>query len=87
MVDLVGPVRTHRQAGIGGPDRVITDLGVAVRVRTSPRVRTVRVALAGCGVVGGELVRRFQASREELAEPQAPGMFPGVETEAKPRNA
>jgi POT family proton-dependent oligopeptide transporter len=27
------------------------------------------------------------AGRDELAEPQAPGMFPGAETEAKPRNA
>lgn len=31
-------------------------------------VRTVRVALAGCGVVGGELVRRFRRSESELAE-------------------
>jgi POT family proton-dependent oligopeptide transporter len=27
------------------------------------------------------------AGRDELAEPQAPGMFPGAETEAKPRTA
>lgn len=42
--------------------------GGALRVRTSRRVRRVRVALAGCGVVGGELVRRIGAGQRELAE-------------------
>jgi homoserine dehydrogenase len=36
------------------------------RARTSRGVRTIRVALAGCGVVGGELVRLLRGSEAEV---------------------
>jgi homoserine dehydrogenase len=37
-------------------------------IPAAPRVRTVRVALAGCGAVGGALVRLIQESEREVAE-------------------
>lgn len=49
-------------------DGVLPDESAAGDARPRRRVRTVRVALAGCGVVGGELVRLLAGSADEVRE-------------------
>jgi homoserine dehydrogenase len=47
---------------------VVADAAAAGEAGARPRVRTVHLALAGCGVVGGELVRLLRASAAEVRE-------------------
>src|SRR5437868_9651895 len=60
--DLPLPAISHKSAAIGFP-RLVSSL------ERSPlrEPRTIRVALAGCGVVGGGLVRLLHESASSLA--------------------
>ena len=61
-----GGVATRARARVSLPDARVIGRRRGDGAGGEPRVRTVRVALAGCGVVGGALVRLLAGSAEEL---------------------